>query len=39
MGEGIRIWRVLLLFALVVGGFAVLSVVFALLGWWQLIFR
>jgi hypothetical protein len=39
MGEGNRIWRVLLLVALVVDGFAVLSVVFALLGWWQLIFR
>jgi hypothetical protein len=39
MGEGNRIWRVLLLVALVVGGFAVLAVVFALLGWWQLIFR
>jgi hypothetical protein len=39
MSEGNRIWRVLLLVAFVVGGFAVLSVVFALLGWWQLMFR
>lgn len=39
MGEGTRIWQVLLLVAFVVGGFAVLSVVFVLLGWWQLIFR
>jgi hypothetical protein len=39
VGEGNRTWRVLLVVALVVGGLAVLSVIFALLGWWQVIFR
>ena len=39
MSEGNLVWRVFLIVALVVGGVVVLSVAFALLGWWQLIFR
>jgi hypothetical protein len=39
MSEGTRIGRVLLIVALVVGGLVVLPVAFALLGWWQVIFR
>lgn len=38
MDESSRLLRVPIL-ALVVGGLVVLSVVFALLGWWQWIFR
>jgi hypothetical protein len=34
-----RLWRVLLLAALMVTGLVVLSVLFAVMGWWQLIFR
>jgi hypothetical protein len=39
MSEGTQAWRVLLIVALVVGGVVVLSIAFALLGWWQMIFR
>jgi hypothetical protein len=39
MDEGNRTWRILLVAALVIGGLVALSVLFAVLGWWQLIFR
>ena len=39
MDEGKRLWRVLLIVAILVGALVGLSVLFALMGWWQLIFR
>jgi hypothetical protein len=39
MRENNRFWRVLLIATLLLGGLVVLSVVFALLGWWQVLFE
>jgi hypothetical protein len=39
MEERHGIWRVLLIVALVAGGLVVLSIVFAMLGWWGVIFQ
>jgi hypothetical protein len=39
MEERHGIWRVLLIVVLVAGGLVVLSIVFAMLGWWGVIFQ
>jgi CHASE2 domain-containing sensor protein len=39
MEEGNRNLRIVIIVALVIGSLVALSILFAVLGWWQVIFR